>query len=223
MEDNKHPLAHTPEAIAKRAERKAKKTVQFSEGQSCMTTQEKNAQRLLVENMACSLRQRRKIYLADRNLENTLLENQEIEQITEMVNNCKRYNCIFDCQNLSYGYINLFIEMWKYPDKRLNGIITVYLTNDALMGRVSLPLWLNMLSREFVPNDALRFIIKQSDVLIEAGGAYILPRELKHHQVQEIERLKEAERLEEPKRSSQVARVQGRLALFKKAIFVFEA
>lgn len=237
MEDNKkeNPFANTIEAIAKREERAKKKAQKEAEEaarkaelekqlaeeqrnllfQPLSETQEERSDKKKKLNAKYHyLRGKRKEYLENRNLAKAELEESEVLEFRNVLR-------LFISYQQEIGRI--LIEMLKYPNNELNTYADEALDTLLKEDKVSMSFWVDILSREFLPNDILRLMKKHQKMLKEQGGNYIFPRELKRHLEAEMQRLEQAGNIEnQEKREMQFMRVNNRIVEFETLLMTFK-
>ncbi len=161
-----------------------------------------------LELKARALREKRKAYLENRDLKKAELSQEEIK---ELIATFERYN------TFEFQIQSILIEMLKYPIPELSTAAEKFINENINSSLSSMSLWLNMFQRLFLPNNALRLLIKHAGILKENGGSIVFPREIQKHKKLEEERLKAAEALADPDlKTKQVKRVLDRIELFTK-------
>lgn len=167
-----------------------------------------------IELKGRELRDKRKAYLEERDINKAYLSESEIQYF---INVLKLYS------EFEFQVQKILIEMLKYPIPELSITAEKFINeNMANTSLSSLSLWINMFTRQFLPNNALRLLIKHYKVLRENGGKLIFPKPLNEHLENEKKRMVQAKRIEdEVLKNKQISRVQERIDLFNKLLELY--
>ena len=166
-----------------------------------------------IELKCRELRDKRKAYLVERDINKAYLSESEIQYF---IDNFKLYS------EFEFYIQNTLIEMLKYPNPALSVAAEKFINENMNSSLASLSLWMNMFARQFLPNNALRLLAKHSKVLKENGGNILFPKFLNEHLANERKRLVDAKKIENSElKEKQIKRVQERITLFENLLEIY--
>lgn len=168
-----------------------------------------------IELKCRELRDKRKAYLVERDINKAYLSESEIQYYLDTF---KMYS------EFEFYVQNTLVEMLKYPNVILSIAAEKFINENMNSSLSAMSLWMNMLARQFLPNNALRLMAKHNKVLKENGGSILFPKFIREHLEKEKKRLTDAKKIgDEELKEKQMKRVQERIALFEKLIEIYSS